>query len=160
MSKFVKVVKVIFLVLAIIVGVAFVVGYIWFKDNTIEIVESLKGFLNQPLPIVGVSILTASVFVYEIVVKVGYGKTTIKSIISEKDSELAKLQEKELQVKEIAQDTEQKLVEQAKEIEQLKDYIIELCGYSRNLNAKQLIEKIKGDIDNGEQSEIGQATKE
>lgn len=160
MEKFMKVVKVICIALVLIVGIAFIVGYIWFKDNTIEILNSLKDFLNQPLPIIGVSILTCGVFAYEIVVKFGVGAKTIKGIVSEKDNELARIKEKELEINNFADNLTQRVDNQDISVEELKGYIIELCSYIRNVKVQELVNKIKGDNSNGEQDQDSQANQD
>lgn len=160
MKKFVRVVEIILIVFAILCGIALLVGYIWFKDNTIEILASIKDFVNQPLPIVGVSILTLGILVYEILIKTSYGRKTLNKIADESDRQFRRLESKELDIRKIDKKVDDKLANQDKDIETIKAYLIELCGYSRNVKAHDLAEKIIGGADDGEEAKDSQAIEE
>lgn len=153
MKKFIRVVEIIAIVLCVISGASLLTGYIAFKDQTIEVLASIKDFINQPLPIVGVSILGIGIFLYEIIVRTNFGKKALAKIIEERDLALAKLEEKEINLEELEQKVLETLAKEDEKIEKIKEYIAKLCSYSRNINAKELGEKILkelGDTDNGE----------
>lgn len=160
MKKFVRVVEIILIVFAILCGIALLVGYIWFKDNTIEILASIKDFVNQPLPIVGVSILTGGLLFYEIFVQTSFGRKALNKIVDESDRQFHRLESKELDVKKLGREVDDKLKEQDEKIEKMEAYIIELCGYSRNVKAHDLAEKIIGGADDGEEAKDSQAIEE
>lgn len=150
MKKFVRVIEIILCVLIVICGILLTCGYLWAKDQTIEIVNNIKEFVNQPLPIVGVSILTLSIAGYEIFVKTKYGKGAITRLENEYKEKMDQLEKKSLDIDKVKDELETKLDDYAKENEFLKECVIELCGYSRNYKAHDLVEKIKGGIEYGE----------
>lgn len=160
MRKFVKVIEIILIVLAVLCGVALLVGYIWFKDNTIEIINNIKDFVNQPLPIIGVSIVGVGLFLYEIIVRLQYGKRALNNVKVEYENKLHALEDKETKIKEIADEVSCKLNDQDLDIEALKGYIVELCNFSRNIKAHELGELIERGNDNGEETKNSQAIEE
>lgn len=165
MKKFMKVAKIILVVLTIIVGILLIVGYIWFKDNTIAILNSIKDFVNQPLPIIGVSSVVLCVFLYKVFIATKYGKKAISDIVSEKNKTISDIQAKESDLKEIEYKVDNKLQEQDTNINtsisEIKAYLVELCGYSRNIKAKELATRIEqGESENGKENQDSQAIKE
>ena len=160
MKKFIRVIEIILLVFVFVCGVALFIGYLVDKDYTMSVLTSIKDFINQPLPIVGVSILSIGIFVYEIILRTNYGKKAIKRIEEDKEKALARIEEKELQVQIIAKEVEEHLKAQDINIDELKGYICELCGLNLNVKAEDLLKRIKGELDNGEENENGQAVEE
>lgn len=153
MRKFIKVVEIIVIVLAVLCGAALIIGYAFFKDYTIEILTSIKDFINQPLPIVGVSILGLGLLLYEVVIRFNFGRRAIAKIIEEKDKELNLLKEKQEDIEEIKNYVCKILDIQNADIEETKAYLIELCNYSKNVKAKELAHKISGGVNNGEKQD-------
>lgn len=144
MKKFIRVLEIILLVLAIGCGIVLVIGYLHDKDYTISVLESIKDFINQPLPIVGVSILTLGIFGYEIFAKTSFGVRAINQIKSESETQIARLESKESDLVKLEEEIDKHLKEQDIDIDELKAYLIELCGYSRNIKAQELANKIGG----------------
>lgn len=150
MKKFIRVIEIILIVFAVLCGIALCIGYIWFRENTIQILNSIKDFVNQPLPIVGVSIVGIGIFVYEIVVRTNYGRKALNRVEETAQTNYKRLEEKELEIEQVKKDVEEELKAQGVDIKELKEYLIELCGYSRNIKAHELANKIGG-VDNGEE---------
>lgn len=150
MKKFIRVIEIILIVFAVLCGIALCIGYIWFRENTIQILNSIKDFVNQPLPIVGVSIVGIGIFVYEIVVRTNYGRKALDRVEETAQTNYKRLEEKELEIEQVKKDVEEELKAQGVDIKELKEYLIELCGYSRNIKAHELANKIGG-VDNGEE---------
>lgn len=160
MKKFVRTIEIILLVLLIIAGVLLICGYLWAKDNTIEIINNIKDFMNQPLPIVGVSLVTLFIAFYEIFIRTKYGKGALLRVENKAKEEMDQLEEKVAYIDSVKEETEDKLEELGKENEFLKECLIELCGYSRNIKAQDLLEKIKGGIEYGEKAKDSDITEE
>lgn len=150
MKKFIRVIEIILIVFAVLCGIALCIGYIWFRENTIQILNSIKDFVNQPLPIVGVSIVGIGLFVYEIVVRTNYGRKALNRVEETAQTNYKRLEEKEIELEQVKKDVEEELKAQGVDIKELKEYLIELCGYSRNIKAHELANKIGG-VDNGEE---------
>ena len=56
MKKFMKVVKIILICLAIALGIAFTVLYIVNPEQAKSILDTIMDYANRPLPIIGVSL--------------------------------------------------------------------------------------------------------
>lgn len=144
MKKFIRVLEIILLVFAIVCGVLLLIGYLVDKEYTISVLNSIKDFANQPLPIVGVSIITFGVFAYEIFVKTNFGAKAISQVKEHAKNEMDRLEEKETELHRLEDEVEKHLKEQDVSIDELKGYVIELCGYNRNIKAQELANKIGG----------------
>ena len=135
-----------------------ILAYAIWKEQTLEVFETIKYYINQPLPIIGVSTLVVCIFVYKCFVSTKYGKKAIKDLQEEKDKMLEELKQKETDLKVLEQKYTYKLNEYQEQIDQMKGIIIELCGYSRNIKAHELANKLGG-ANNGE-SQVSEITEE
>lgn len=110
-----------------------------------EVAATFLGWLNQPLPIIGVSLLFILIFLWKIFSSTSFGKKQIKNI----NGGFKRL---EIGVKEVEQRVNDKLAELEfvkKELEdaynEIKALVIEVCETSPNKKLKAIAERLKND---------------
>ena len=103
MKKFVKVIKIILLSLAVLILGGFMVLYIVNHELASQILDKVVEYANKPLPVVGVSVAAGCVLVWKIFSYSLYGKKTLAQLRSENEAYKSKLrQEYEEKKKEYA----------------------------------------------------------
>lgn len=90
MAKFYKIIKTILIVLGIIVGCAWVALYVINKEEAINILTMVKELLAQPVPIVGMSVLSLAVLLLKILDRTSVGKKAIAEAKKEYEENKAK----------------------------------------------------------------------
>jgi len=123
--------KVLGIILAIL-GVALIVLYVIFPIQFKECFEYAYGLLNEPLPIVGVSLFAILFFVWKIV-------KYIRDI--KPHEEIAKMREEHEKYVVSSNKEKQELLEQNKE---LKGYIAHICELSTNQKIKNFGKELLG----------------
>lgn len=88
-SKLEKALKIILFSIVGLLAIAIVVVYITNKDLALEWFETTKDFLNQPLPIVGITVGACLIFLWKLIITSNYGKKKI-AIYDQKIEELDK----------------------------------------------------------------------
>ena len=124
---------------------------------------------NQPLPIVGISLIAILVFVWRVFVSTGYGKRTIKKITAiateAKDNSSKALEEAKAENERLRAE----LDELTAQIELSRGVLEKVCEASRNKSVKDLADMLKDntegeDTDNGgeesQEGTIGNANEE
>lgn len=122
---------------------AYLLCYIFLKEQTTYFTECVIDFINRPLPIIGVSLVVVFIFVYKIVIATRFGKKALNQYQNELNKTQRELEEYKLSIKEEIALYQAKIEEYKQYGEQYKAYIVELCELSRNIKVKQLGEKIK-----------------
>lgn len=129
---------------ALVLGcLAYLLCYIFLKEQTTYFTECVIDFINRPLPIIGVSLLVVLIFVYKCVVATRFGKKALNQYQNELNKTQRELEEYKLSIKEEIALYQAKIEEYKQYSEQYKTYIVELCELSHNIKVKQLAEKIK-----------------
>ena len=123
--------KVLGIILAIL-GVVLIVLYVIFPIQFKECFEYAYGLLNEPLPIVGVSLFAILFFVWKIV-------KYIRDI--KPHEEIAKMREEHEKYVVSSNKEKQELLEQNKE---LKGYIAHICELSTNQKIKNFGKELLG----------------
>ena len=123
--------KILGIILAIL-GVALIVLYVIFPIQFKECFEYAYGLLNEPLPIVGVSLFAILFFVWKIV-------KYIRDI--KPHEEIAKMREEHEKYVVSSDKEKQELLEQNKE---LKGYIAHICELSTNQKIKNFGKELLG----------------
>ena len=123
--------KVLGIILAIL-GVSLIVLYVIFPIQFKECFEYAYGLLNEPLPIVGVSLFAILFFVWKIV-------KYIRDI--KPHEEIAKMREEHEKYIVSSNKEKQELLEQNKE---LKGYIAHICELSTNQKIKNFGKELLG----------------
>ena len=123
--------KVLGIILAIL-GVSLIVLYVIFPIQFKECFEYAYGLLNEPLPIVGVSLFAILFFVWKIV-------KYIRDI--KPHEEIAKMREEHEKYVISSNKEKQELLEQNKE---LKGYIAHICELSTNQKIKNFGKELLG----------------
>ena len=150
MKKFLKI-----LALSLVLGggVALVCCYIFIPTQTKCAIDIVMEYINRPLPIVGVSIVTLGGVAYAIVSKTSFGKKTVNQLknefadlkdnVSEKQQMLVMYEEK---YKAMQEELKVALSGFNEELAKVESELIEICNTTPNAKVKALGEKIKGDI--------------
>ena len=72
-----KKLKIALAIILLVLGLAYLVLYILFKEQVTFYTECVIDFINKPLPIIGVSLVVVMLFVYKIVVSTRFGQKKI-----------------------------------------------------------------------------------
>lgn len=147
MKKFIKVFSYFFLV-AIIISIA--LCYIIIPERTKLAFDVVVEYLNKPLPIAGVSIITLGLVVYVILEKTKLGRKILSTMKNEFDNfkkdyaeqkEQLIAKEKELEVNKREQLAY--LSSYNERIDKLETFVIKVCETSPNAKIKALAQEIK-----------------
>ena len=122
---------------------AYLLCYIFLKEQTTYFTECVIDFINRPLPIIGVSLVVVLLFVYKVIVNTRFGKQALNKYQNELNKTQRELEEYKLSIKEEIALYKAKIDEYKQYIEQVKGYVAELCELSHNVKVKELAEKIK-----------------
>lgn len=124
---------------------------------------------NQPLPIVGISLIAILVFVWRVFVSTGYGKRTIKKITAIADEAKSNSSKALEDAKAENERLRAELDELTAQIELSRGVLEKVCEASRNKSVKDLADMLKDntegeDTDNGgeesQEGTIGNANEE
>ena len=129
MKTFKKVLLAILISLAVAFGIYVLVSFIVNKDGTMYWINKVIEWVNQPLPIVGVTTLAVLVFVWKLIVTTQYGKAKLAAY----DNKVAKLEQEYENYKTDAENEKQELKEQN---EKLRAQLIHVCELSTNKKIK------------------------
>ena len=98
---------------------------------------------NQPLPIVGISLITIIVFLWRVLVSTNYGKKTIKKLQTIAD-DTKTATDKTLEEMRAENDSYKKQIEDMQtQIELAKGVLSQVCTSSRNKQVKELADMLK-----------------
>ena len=122
---------------------AYLLCYIFLKEQTTYFTECVIDFINRPLPIIGVSLVVVFIFVYKCVVATRFGKKAIADYQNKLDKAQKEWEQEKLSMKEEIALYKAKIDEYKQYGKQVKDYFVEFCELSHNVKVKQLGEKIK-----------------
>ena len=124
-------------------------------------IKTAWDWLNQPLPIVGISVIAILIFLWRVFVSTNYGKKTIKKLTAigeETKSSTAKaLEEARAENEKLRAELE----EMRGQVNTAYEVLEKVCENSRNKKVKDLTEALKtkeeekGVTDNGEEGQEG-----
>lgn len=155
MKKFLKFLKV-FVIVCLVLGALALVGcYIAIPEQTKNAIDIVMEYVNRPLPIIGVSLLTIGGVIYFIFSKTSFGKKSLNAIRSEFKDFTEETNHKVEVAKEYCEKAEQTKEEikailgaYTSEIDNLTNYLVKVCETSPNvkINAigKEITDKING----------------
>lgn len=129
-----------------LVGVALVVaiiGYIFWKEQTIQVFDLIVDYINRPLPIVGVSSIIVAAFLYKCFVSTKYGKKALNELLNEKDKAFEELEQKKELLNKKEEEIKALVNAHQSEIDYIKNYLVEFCKLSNNVKVKELGEKLE-----------------
>ena len=145
MEKLLKVFKIIFYVLLFALAITFVVCIFAIPTETKEFVKGAMVFINQPLPIIGISILTLGFLVYKIIDITPIGRKGYNAIKSEFKEQQDKIngykqvaEEKLEYCEKLANEQIAILSDYSKELDNLSEYLAKVCETSPNAKIKAL----------------------
>ena len=150
MEKLLKVFKIIFYVLLFALAITFIVCLFAIPQETKDFVKGAMVFINQPLPIVGVSILTGGFLIYKIIDITPVGRKGYNAIKNDLLKEKDKIngykqvaEEKLEEVKKYANEQIDILSNYSKQIDNLYQDLLKVCETSPNAKIKAIGEEIK-----------------
>ena len=146
MKKFLKILSIVLICLAIALGIYILVSFIINKEGTMYWINYFVDLLNKPLPIVGVTTAAILIFVWRLFVSTKFGQNTINEIKRE-------YQEKYDQLKAEKDALEQERKENKEEIEKMKNCIIYLCSLIPNKKVNDLGDKFAKGLEYGNREE-------
>ena len=144
MKKFFQVLKAIIISLLVLGAIAYVLCYIFLKEQTTYFTECLINFLQKPLPIVGISIIGLGFIVFKIFSLTKFGKKTLARLEEENARLRQENKEHKEQVKEILNTFENSVNELKNDIQETKEYVIEGFELNKNIKIKEIAKKMRG----------------
>lgn len=153
-----KIVKLICFVL-FLAGCGALIGcYCTMPERTKYAMDIVVEYINKPLPIIGISILTLGLVAYEIISKTSYGKKTInevKKYVEEQKQICLEYKEKgEEYFKTLETYKEEQkavLIAYSTEIDLITEKVEKVCKTSPNLRINAIGEELKDDIASSKQ---------
>jgi predicted PurR-regulated permease PerM len=127
---------------------------------TIEWIQRAWDWLNQPLPIVGISIIAVLIFAWRVFVTTSYGKKAIKKLTAISEETRTSAKEALEQAKEEKEALQKELEEMRGELEQAREVLTAVCEQSRNAKTKALADTLKGGEQDGQEGTNGNANEE
>ena len=144
MKKFYQVLKAIIISLLVICGVAYVLCYIFLKEQTTYFTECLINFLKQPLPIVGISIIGLGYIAFKIFSLTKFGKKTLARLEQENANLKSENEKYKEQVNGSLNAFENRLNRVENHISNVAEIVKEGYDLSHNVKIKALAEKMRG----------------
>lgn len=125
-----KVFKIIVFVLIALCGIALGISYIIDKDNTTAFVNNIWSWLNQPLPLVGISAFALSLTAIKIFAETSFGRNGLNQIKDELSNHEQSVSKEVEQAKEILTKVQDEKIEQ---VALLKEYSNEITNIATKL---------------------------
>ena len=161
-----KVLKIIGLVILVLCGIALATCYIVIPQETKSAIDVVMEYLNRPLPIAGISIITFSACIFGFLSHTSIGKKALATLKSEFSELRTQLVDKETMAKtyyELAikekEEVKAILNDYSNELDYLTEELIKVCETMPNVKVKALAEEIRqGKVKAKEQLETTIAT--
>ena len=144
MKKSNKILAAIFLPLFALIIVAAIVLYCLYPTETLQYANTAWEWLNEPLPIVGVSLLIICFFCIRFIAMSSFGKKNIAKINEHIERKEQEHQERSDQDKKLISALEEKLNSVEKELKVLQEVIYKITQILPNKKVKMLGEEING----------------
>lgn len=144
-----KALKIIGLVVLLLGGIALATCYIVIPQETKSAIDIVMEYLNRPLPIAGISIITFSACVYGFLSSTSLGKKALATLKSEFSELRTQLTDKETMAKtyyELAikekEETKALLNTYKNELDTLTEELVKVCETIPNVKVKALAQEI------------------
>lgn len=136
--------KIVFIILAVVFGVANTVLYLIFKQQYLDVLKQAYDLLNEPLPIVGITAASLLIFLWQVIKAAKFGEGRINKIerkYQEKsDADDAKIEKQNKVIK----------LQDAK-IAKLENHLIKVCEVMPNKKVKAVGAEVKKESFYGEE---------
>lgn len=145
-----KIIKISLLVLLIGCCVAYLVCYCCIKEETIAFTNEVIRFLNQPLPIISISLLTVGAIILKLVSMSNWGKKSL-NVVNGKIAEYKDYIEKgKIELENYKSVLNEQLDSKEQEIKDLKELVYKIIELNPNKKIKELanyeLEKAKDQL--------------
>lgn len=144
MKKVFQVLKAIIIALLICCALAYVLCYIFLKEQTTQFTECLINVLQTPLPIIGISILGLGYIIFKILSLTKFGKKTLIKLKEENDNLRHEIEENNKLLNEYKEMSKNDYNDLKKQIMRTEEYVIQGYEMSRNIKVKQLAQEMRG----------------
>lgn len=108
-----------------------------------EWAQNMWNWLNEPLPIVGISIVAIAIFVWRFLATTSFGKKAMNKLKAEFEETKKGTQETIDQYRKEAEDMKKSMAELEEENEALKEALGVVCSNSRNRKVKDAMKLIE-----------------
>ena len=139
-----KALKITFSIVLVLCGIAYVLCYIFLKEQTKEFTQNVIDLLNKPLPIIGVSTGVVLFFIYKCFVSTKYGKKRINEFKEENDNLRHEIAEYKQIIDLALNNCENSVNELKNDILETKEYVIEGFELNKNIKIKEIAKKMRG----------------
>ena len=139
-----KALKITFSIVLVLCGIAYVLCYIFLKEQTKEFTQNVIDLLNKPLPIIGVSTGVVLFFIYKCFVSTKYGKKRINEFKEENDNLRHEIAEYKQIIDLALNNCENSVNELKNDIQETKEYVIEGFELNKNIKIKEIAKKMRG----------------
>lgn len=137
-----KVFKIILFSVLALLGIGLVVFYVIDPTNAESLLKKAISVLNQPLPIVGITVGALLIFIWRLIISLNYGKKTLNTYN-------VKLEEIEQAKKEFFEKANAKIKELEEDNQALRSQLSAVCELSTN---KKIKDYGKGLLEYGEET--------
>lgn len=124
-----KVFKIILSIILVLLGIGLVVFYVIDQTSAKSLLKKAISVLNQPLPIVGITVGALLIFIWRLIISLNYGKKTLETYN-------AKLLEIEQAKKEFFENANAKINELEQDNQALRSQLSAVCELSTNKKIK------------------------
>ena len=153
-SKFEKVLSIILICLLVAIGIAVAVLYIIMPDVVKDGFEYVVDLLNKPLPIVGLTTSAVLIFLWQVIVRVRFGKGAIAKYDQKCQENTEMILEEKNNIKNEREENAKERKENREMINELRNQLVEVCKTSPNIKINELGERIAKETFGHEQEEV------
>lgn len=146
-----KAIKPILITLVVLCVVALVVCNFVMPTETKAFLENVMVFINQPLPIIGISLLTIGGITLTIFSRTSWGKKALKDLEGKVDNLVAKAKDYEEEAKSCVEEAEKReeetkliLAEYKSELDTFAEQLAVACETSPNAKIREYAKTIRG----------------
>lgn len=153
-KKIDKVLWIIFICLFVALCTAIAVLYAINPDMVKEWFEYIIDLLNRPLPIVGITSAAVLIFLWQVIVRVRFGKSALNQYEQKYQDNRAMILEEKQNIAEERKEIAQERKDNRAMIGELRNQLVEVCKTIPNLKVNELGKKIEKESVDNEQEKI------
>jgi len=136
MKKFLK-----YFLIFLLIGccIAYIVCYCCIKEQTVEFTNQVINFLNQPLPIIGVSLLVVGGIILKIISMSNWGKKAINQVNGKIAEYKENIEKGKIELENYKSVLNEQLDSKEQEIADLKELVYKIIELNPNKKIKELV---------------------
>ena len=133
-----KKLKIALAIIFAVLGLAYLVLYILFKEQVTFYTECVIDFINKPLPIVGVSLLVIMIFLWKVLVTSKFGQKKINELKEAIDKEKSEKEELKEYVDNLLKVMDEKVDMVKDQVIKTQEITYKICDLSHNIKIRGL----------------------